>query len=1045
MSVANYMTSALDHSQILIGVKYAANINTASVQFVLKKLELYKSLVINDAGYTINIRFDDNASPQNSHWGPLQAHRQVCGIVFIGEAINPMEAALILDKFNKLKEEYSPGLLHSRCIIFGIDTTIRPHSQDVFQFSSHNAWKSVDYDIKQFVTAIFYELESKRLRMAQERSGKPMLIATPFENPDEKNESDSKVMRKKCSGRHYKHLADVNLLVGQISEALQCYHSALDILIPINDTVWVGSALEGLCVVSALVHFASLKTEKSSVNFTLDPRNLSKKPISSFAAPDVKKLCISSMKDLVDRYREAIIHYSRYKNLAVIEMEACIKATKVFAEAKSFLEASEFIQNAVYITLNVSDTERLQRYSVMADLYKSIGFYRKSAFYKRVAAMQCVAHHIKEPDWKLCNRLLLNTISCPTKHSIISPYLKNRHGWPSISLRILHELVYSLEKINNHSLALRYLLYLILNMFPYLSETDEKATCSALENYVKKNINVLDSTSPELNFYVLPVITKISPLFEDDGMRPTKSKTESDAQSVFIYTPTIRQSQTHELKKICFRWCVNTMFEIIVHVFNPLSHCSIKISEFSLILDSNSSAIDCQPQTFNIAPQSSFEVGIKVTPVELGTVTIIGYAFSMYGVYAKCYFNKNDNIETTEVQIQVIGDLPLLKCIKDDKCKEEEGKPLIVYYFGEKTNLPFHLTNIGKQPICDWNILIKTKHNMQDILINVDDNIKQVSLPPGKTVQIPVHIEPKTTVLEIEKCQEFLCVATIKYAGNLGKDIWWRCTEIEMGIKTDVSIVVEAIEVKSLESKSCDYCLVCLHLKNTLQYDAEIHFKSFDGEGGYNDNMIPIECDEGKVCQVQMQKMDIPSSGIIDELCILHIKKMLDLSWKVKHDGNEFEHGGNIHLPSLLSYESSCKMINCPIECSLLYGNDSITSSLSAFITTNSVNYVTFEFHNKSNICQTLEVSLDVFQDQRNGYVERNLEDCVMFVGCTRATIQVKKSETVYFECGVLFIRSGSFDFRAAISLQLCDKVGYKDHTQKSLKCVSPVLTFVVQ
>lgn len=1055
MSVASYMTSALDHSRIVIGVKYGANTNTESVKFVLEKLESHKSLVINDAGFTINISFDSNVSPQNSQWGPFQAHRQVYGIIYIGEATNPMEAALILDKFNKLKEAYNSGLYHSRCIIFGIDTTIRPsHSQDVFQFSSHHAWKSVDYDIKQFVTSIFYELESKRLRMAQERSGKPALITAPFENANEKNnETESKTMRKKCSGRHYKHLADVNLLVGQISEALQCYHTALDILIPVDDSVWVGSALEGLCVVSALVYFAELKLEemaptKQPLTFTLDPRNLSSKQTASLATPEIKKLCITSIKDLVDRYREAIIHYSRCKSLAVIEMEACIKATKVFAEAKKFLEASEFIQNAVYINLNVSDAERLQRYSVMADLYKNIGFHRKSAFYKRVAAMQCVAPHIRDPNWELCNQLLMSTIPRSAKHSDDTSYLKDGHGWPSISLRLLHELVYSLEKINNHGVAIRHLLYLLLNMFPYLSENDEKSTCFALENYAKKNISMEgDASSSELDFYALPVLKKVSTLFQDEGMTPVKSKSGHNSQSVFIYTPTTQRSNTHELKKLQFTWCVNTSFDVVLNIFNPLSHCSIKITEFSLILDSKSSAMDCQPQSFIISPQSSFQVQLEVTPVALGTVTIIGYAFTLFGVNAKCYFDKS-NIETVELQLQIIGELPLLQCSKKhDFIEEKDDKPVVVTYFGEKSNVPFILTNIGQQPVCDWNISFRTKPNAQEISMTVEKNIKDCVLSSGKGITLPVHIESKMLIKE--NVEELLCAIIVKYAGQIGDEKWWRSMDVNFLIKPGTSVVVKSIEVGKLNSDPSNSCFVQLLLKNTLQRDVNIHFQSLGDDDTPSDNTIPVQCDEIKVCRIKVKKMNLrihenKTESTIEDLCISHIKEMLNLKWKIEHDNNGLPHEGNIHLPCTISHESCCNLINCPIGCSILFDSTSLSTSLSAFTTTDEIKSVVFQFYNNSNIMHDLKVSLDIFQDQGNGYIERNLSECVVFSGFTQTGLCIKAGESVQFKTDLMFLRDGSFDLRARYSMHLSGDKQLKN-SEKSLYFFSPVLTFVVQ
>ncbi|KAK2095075.1 hypothetical protein P7K49_026491 [Saguinus oedipus] len=58
----------------------------------------------------------------------------------------------------------------------------------------------------------------------------------------------------------------------------------------------------------------------------------------------------------------------------------------------------------------LSEEEKIQRYSILSELYELIGFHRKSAFFKRVAAMQCVAPSIAEPGWRACYKLLLETL-----------------------------------------------------------------------------------------------------------------------------------------------------------------------------------------------------------------------------------------------------------------------------------------------------------------------------------------------------------------------------------------------------------------------------------------------------------------------------------------------------------------------------------------------------------------------------------------------------------------------------------------------------------
>lgn len=76
-----------------------------------------------------------------------------------------------------------------------------------------------------------------------------------------------------------------------------------------------------------------------------------------------------------------------------------------------FLNVCPFSEAFIFLSvLQLSEEEKIQRYSILSELYELIGFHRKSAFFKRVAAMQCVAPSISEPGWRACYKLLLETL-----------------------------------------------------------------------------------------------------------------------------------------------------------------------------------------------------------------------------------------------------------------------------------------------------------------------------------------------------------------------------------------------------------------------------------------------------------------------------------------------------------------------------------------------------------------------------------------------------------------------------------------------------------
>ena len=139
--------------------------------------------------------------------------------------------------------------------------------------------------------------------------------------------------------------------------------------------------------------------------------------------------------DIIEKYKECVVHYSKYRNAGVIETEASIKAVRVLTEQCNYLLAAEFLQNIVFINLQMNDEEKIQRFSALADLYQGIGFKRKAAFFLRVAAMRCVAPQNPHPDWSLCYSLLLKATSGYYLDLTKTVSLKTQYiGWPDLQV-----------------------------------------------------------------------------------------------------------------------------------------------------------------------------------------------------------------------------------------------------------------------------------------------------------------------------------------------------------------------------------------------------------------------------------------------------------------------------------------------------------------------------------------------------------------------------------------------------------------------------------
>ena len=89
----------------------------------------------------------------------------------------------------------------------------------------------------------------------------------------------------------------------------------------------------------------------------------------------------------------------------------CLSVSSCLCFMKKLFLCVSFLKSFFFLSvLQLSEEEKIQRYSILSELYELIGFHRKSAFFKRVAAMQCVAPSISEPGWRACYKLLLETL-----------------------------------------------------------------------------------------------------------------------------------------------------------------------------------------------------------------------------------------------------------------------------------------------------------------------------------------------------------------------------------------------------------------------------------------------------------------------------------------------------------------------------------------------------------------------------------------------------------------------------------------------------------
>ena len=64
-------------------------------------------------------------------------------------------------------------------------------------------------------------------------------------------------------------------------------------------------------------------------------------------------------EEICKKYREAIVHYSKYQNAGIIETEASFKATRISIEQNCTLQAASFLSNVLFNNMTMTEQEKV--------------------------------------------------------------------------------------------------------------------------------------------------------------------------------------------------------------------------------------------------------------------------------------------------------------------------------------------------------------------------------------------------------------------------------------------------------------------------------------------------------------------------------------------------------------------------------------------------------------------------------------------------------------------------------------------------------------
>lgn len=640
---------------------------------------------------------------------------------------------------------------------------------------------------------------------------------------------ESRNNKKRCMGRVTKHLADLTLQAGLVAESLSLFHTASDTLRAISDSLWMGAAYEGLCAASAILLFprtrhndqnsspeitrrrssgrriiegaellrsnqsSSMSTSSSisstsSVTSTVSSSNGTTAPTTTSSvtekasprAASPSEVLLDVIRDLpantlrpeqiTSHYRDAIINYSKYRHAGVIETEAALKAARICIEQRNNLDVAMFLQNVLYINLNMSELERVQRFETLTELYQTIGYHRKAAFCQRLAAWRHVAQSNQNPDWAQNYRLLLESFSAHRLSLDPIEVLRSNSGWPCLQIDLLQQLVFAAKRLGHYALATRHITFLLQTMWQHLTPAEQREMASQLQNLSHQcegspvPLHLENGTViPAANLTDLPYCSMFQVKQLPSHLKPHKievAKSTMD-QGPFLFTPMHFNSMERRRKdeerdakdtgKLPFEWIQYDMCEVTLKVTNPLPHevqlCDVRLLTTGVVFESI-------PQTVTLPSKLPTYVTLHGSPIECGGMLHVeGYSTHTVGVKSDCRLrNMLGRSFPAAFHVNVIPAMPKLKVQTSlpqtatfgvlPSAENIVTTASVTLFNGERTECVITVTNCSNVPIEYLEGTILCTGEQQPRMFQWDNEAVRESLPilPHESKQFTLHV-----------------------------------------------------------------------------------------------------------------------------------------------------------------------------------------------------------------------------------------------------------------------------------------------------------------
>ncbi|XP_022123809.2 protein brunelleschi [Pieris rapae] len=501
--------------------------------------------------------------------------------------------------------------------------------------------------------------------------------------------------------------------------------------------------------------------------------------------PQLQSQHLLSGEDIAEKYRKAIIHYSKYQNAGIIETEACFKAARIAVEQNNSLIASGFLQNVMFINLTLSEQEKIQRFDTLAELYKEIGFLRKAAFCQRLAATRHVSANNPNPDWRRCYYLMLH--SFPGHRLSLDPGYAVQHqvGWPVLQIQLLQEVVVAAKRMVHPALATRHMTFLLQAMWPHLGKHEQRdlaiqlqALSAQCEGGPVPLVLETGEVIPPANLTHVPHCSHFTPRPLPPPRMPHLIKSKPQ-QGPFIFTPIHFGSLERTKKdegKMEYLWVEDDICEVQMKLTNPLPF-ELKVSNMRLL--TSGVVFESIPETIILPPDSPTTVNLHGTPKEVGELQILGYSTHTLGVKSNCRLKNMPlpNKFPASFSLDVIPKLPTITIETElisgiESCGSVTNLSL---YNGESTECAIKITNTSSVPIEYLDISLQS--NMDSQLQSKvfqwsnDDIQSQLPIKPNAVATIVMKLYGEADFLDLGGCDLFPNSLTSNYPSRVGSPV----------------------------------------------------------------------------------------------------------------------------------------------------------------------------------------------------------------------------------------------------------------------------------